>query len=155
LNALGTYKIGPVETRRFAVRVQLSMGHGVIARLTQASHDALVALVGSHHYEIMKTIRNKAAFHCVPDLARASLNDMTAKFPDELTTVRMGHEAFDWLVEAADVVMDRTVVRRIYNIPETANVREEADKIALKLQDITNTFGDFAGYFIKFHAGKS
>jgi hypothetical protein len=37
----------------------------------------------------------------------------------------------------------------------TANVREEADKIAVRLQEIAATFGDFAGYFIKFHTGRS
>jgi hypothetical protein len=123
-------------------------------RRTQQSFDALVALLGSDVYSVMETIRNKAAFHYVPDFARASLNDLAIQFPDQLTTVRMGREALDWFFEAADLVMERTVVRRIFKIPFSADVREEADKMALRLQEISNTFGDFAGYFIKFHTGK-
>ena len=47
---------------------------------------------------------------------------------------------------------DSIVVRQIFNIAESDEVRVETDKILVELQDIAATFGDFAGYFVKHHS---
>jgi hypothetical protein len=121
---------------------------------TQQSYDRLVAHLATSQYKIMRRLRNKITFHYDPTIACAGLMAIAANHPDQQTIVRMGDAALDWYFEAADIIVGRTVVRQIFNISLTADARAEADKIVLDLQDIANTFGDFAGYFIKHHTGR-
>jgi hypothetical protein len=43
---------------------------------------------------------------------------------------------------------DRAAVREIFQVPETADVREEVDKIVKRLHAVVQTFGGFAGGLI-------
>jgi hypothetical protein len=63
----------------------------------------------------------------------------------------MGNEALDWHFEPGDMVEDRLVVRKIFEIPADTDVRVEVDKILVELHEIAAVFGDFAGYFVKYH----
>jgi hypothetical protein len=102
----------------------------------------------------MKQMRDKITFHYDPTLASKVLTAMTFSHPVQPTTVRMGEKALDWYFEAADLTTDRVVTRQIFNIPQSANIRIEVDKIVYKLQEIASAFGDFAGYFIQYHTGR-
>jgi hypothetical protein len=63
----------------------------------------------------------------------------------------MGHDALDWYFEPGAMVADRAGVRDIFDIPEDANVQEEADKALMRLNEIAQKFGGFAGNFIWRH----
>jgi hypothetical protein len=121
---------------------------------TQRSYDRLVTYLKSSEFDVMELIRDKITFHYTPTLASKALAAISAKHPNQLTTVRMGEKALDWYFEAADRIIDRVVVREIFKVPLDADVSAEVDKIVRQLQEIANVFGDFAGYFIQHHAGR-
>jgi hypothetical protein len=61
----------------------------------------------------------------------------------------MGQATIDWYFEPADRLIDRTVVRDIFGVPQEANVREEVDKIVVSpprnrvnlLNSLSTSFG--------------
>ena len=119
---------------------------------TQASFNELKALKKSPRYKAMKLIRNKVAFHYDPDWVSETIERVDKKRPDLRTTISMGEEALDWFFEPADLVEDALVVRKIFKVPQGADVRAETDKVLNALQEFAAVFGDFAGYFVKHHS---
>jgi murein L,D-transpeptidase YcbB/YkuD len=119
---------------------------------TRRSFDRLKQYKKDKHYKIMKLIRNKVSSHYDPVWVKDTIVDLDKNHPDMVASISMGHEALDWHFEPAELVEDRLVVRKIFQVAASANVRIEADKILEKLHEIAAVFGDFAGYFVKHHS---
>jgi hypothetical protein len=119
---------------------------------TQASFDRLRAFKRSGRYKTMKLITNKVAFHYDPVWVKETIEAIDKKDPALTASISMGQEALDWYFEPADMVEDRLVVRKIFNVAEGSDVRAETDKILMELHEIAAVFGDFAGYFVKHHS---
>ena len=96
----------------------------------------------------MGRIRNNLTFHYDPKTINRALQSLVAKHPDARGTLSLGHNPLDWWFEPGDMVIDRAGVREIFKVPEGADVREETDKIIMRLHDITQTFGAFAAGLI-------
>lgn len=70
-----------------------------------------------------------------------------------ISTITRGSHAYLWHFKVADDVIDSIVCRQIFDIQRTANLREEADKIAEKCHAVFLSFMDFSGEFIwRFHS---
>jgi hypothetical protein len=83
---------------------------------------------------------------------KETIEAIDKKDPALTASISMGQEALDWYFEPADMVEDRLVVRKIFNVAEGSDVRAETDKILMELHEIAAVFGDFAGYFVKHHS---
>lgn len=118
---------------------------------TKASFEKLKKFKSSPIYRTIKLIRNKVGFHYDSDWAKKALQRIAADHPDLQSSITMGEEALDWYFEPGDLVEDSIVVRQIFKIQREADVRTETDKILTELQRVAETFGDFAGYFVKHH----
>jgi hypothetical protein len=74
----------------------------------------------------MKLIRNKVGSHYAPVWIKETIEDLHAQHPETLATISMGDEALDWYFEPGDLVEDRLVVRKIFDIAAGADVRATA-----------------------------
>jgi hypothetical protein len=70
---------------------------------------------------------------------------------EAVASISIGHDALDWYFEPGATVADRAGIWNIFKIPEGAKVQEEADKVLLRLHEIAQKFGGFAGNFIWRH----
>jgi hypothetical protein len=109
----------------------------------------LVAFRDSDEYEkIMGRIRNNLTFHYDPKTISSALQTLASKNPDARGSLTLGNDPLNWFCEPGDMVADRAAVREIFKVPEGADVREEVDKIVMRLHAMVQTFGGFAGGLI-------
>jgi hypothetical protein len=101
-------------------------------------------------------IRNNLAFHYgqAEKMIVRALQDRASRPNLGTSWITRGNTAYLWHFNLGDEVHDSIVVRQILKIPPSANVREEADKIAMELHQVFLTFMDFAGDFIWKYCGR-
>jgi hypothetical protein len=118
-------------------------------RFTRKSFAKLVEFGDSEEYEkTMGRIRSNLTFHYDPKTIFRALQTLTDKHPDARGSLTLGDDPLNWFCEPGDMVGDRAAVREIVKVPETANVRDEVDKIVARLHEIVQQFGGFAGGLI-------
>ena len=116
---------------------------------TKKAFAALLAFAGGPEFEkIMGRIRNNLTFHYDPKTIERALTSLVAKHPDASGSMSLGDEPHNWFFEPGDMVGDRAAVREIFKVPEGADVISETDKIVLRLHQIIQLFGGFAGSLI-------
>lgn len=121
-------------------------------RKTRDSFQEVAAFLDTDDYKVLLRIRNNAAFHYDAKLALRALKEIVAKYPTDLSTMSLGHETLDWYFELGDKVLDRLVVREMFEVPEDANMREAINAVLDRLHAMVVAFSGFAGYFIRHHA---
>jgi hypothetical protein len=77
-----------------------------------------------------------------------ALSSLVAKHPDASGLMSLGDEPHNWFFEPGDMVGDRAAVREIFKVPESGDVAAETDKIVIRLHEIVQLFGGFAGSLI-------
>jgi hypothetical protein len=118
-------------------------------RFTKRGFDRLITFMGSPEFQkVMGRIRNNLTFHYDPKTIERAMQSLVTKFPEASGTMSLGDEPHNWFFEPGDMVGERAAVREIFKVPEGADVREETDKIVMRLHDIIQTFGGFAGSLI-------
>ncbi len=121
---------------------------------TRNCYANLVAFRGSAEYEkIMGRIRHNLTFHYDPKTIFSALQTLANKNPDARGSLTLGDDPINWFCEPGDMVGDRAAVREIFKVPETADLREEVDKVVTRLHEIVQLFGGFAGGLIWENAG--
>jgi hypothetical protein len=116
---------------------------------TKRGFDRLITFMGSPEFQkVMGRIRNNLTFHYDPKTIDRAMQSLITKFPEASGTMSLGDEPHNWFFEPGDMVGDRAAVREIFKVPEGADVREETDKIVMRLHHIIETFGGFAGSLI-------
>jgi hypothetical protein len=116
---------------------------------TRRSFAKLVEFGDSDEYEkTMGRIRSNLTFHYDPKTISRALQTLADKYPDARGSLTLGDDPLNWFCEPGDMVGDRAAVREIFKVPETANVREQVDKIVARLHEIVQQFGGFAGGLI-------
>src|SRR5262249_31950707 len=105
-------------------------------------------VIGTDKYKLLKAVRNDVSFHYLDQTVRKALASQKAKAPTVLLSLSVGDGTLDWYFEPADRLVDSTIVRDVFAIPEGADVQKEVDKLIHGLQDIADAFVLFAGYFI-------
>lgn len=115
---------------------------------TRKSFARLLAFLRSPEYSLMARIRNNLTFHYDPKTMERALASLVAKHPDATGSMSLGDDPHNWFFETGDMVGDRAVVREIFKVPESADVAAETDKIVMRLHEIVQLFGGFAGSLI-------
>jgi hypothetical protein len=108
---------------------------------------------GIHHPEFKKLIgqvRHNLTFHYYQceDLVLKAIADRADRLEGRLSSITRGNTAHRWRFTVADDIVDSVVVRSIWSIPQSADLRVEADKIADRVHQILLWFVDFSGEFI-------
>jgi len=121
-------------------------------RHTRQEFDKLVAFIDGPIYEqIAGRVRNNLAFHYDKKLTERELTKFVEKHRESTGLISMGGKPFDWFFEPGAFISERVAVRRIFRVPEGADVIKETDKQLLVLQEISNTYMTFAGNFVWKH----
>lgn len=107
-----------------------------------AKHNELKKLVGE--------IRHNLTFHYhqCDALIGAAIEERAGQPESRLSSITRGSTAHLWRFQVADDIVDSIVVRKIWSVPRSADLRTEVDKIADRIQKILETFVDFTGEFI-------
>jgi hypothetical protein len=107
-----------------------------------AKNEELETLVGR--------IRHNLTFHY--DASGKSVNkaitDRANRKEARLATITRGNTAHRWRFGAADDIVDSIVVREIWKVPRTADLRSAVDEVAMKVHRISLLFLDFSGEYV-------
>ncbi|MDQ7837126.1 MAG: hypothetical protein RDU59_01345 [Thermodesulfobacteriota bacterium] len=122
---------------------------------TQRSFQKLVPFLPgeSNRFEfeqLIGRVRHNLTFHYDQSgkLIENAIRDRAARAEARQSSVTRGSTAHLWHFKVADDVVDSIVVRQIWKIPRSADLRVEADKIANRVHQIFLWFVDFSGEFI-------
>jgi hypothetical protein len=121
---------------------------------TQNDFAAVWALVGTADYKSIMTMRNKIGSHWDDDVVEPAIFEMNQENPDYSMLLSLGDEMLDWHFDPADRIIDRVVVKKVFDIPKGADIEEEVDKIVRRLFDVVDALVSFAGHFIRHHTRK-
>jgi hypothetical protein len=99
---------------------------------------------------LMGRLRSNLTFHYEESgkLVAKAISDRATRPEARTSSVTRGSTVYLWHFKPADAIVDSVVVRQIWGIPRSADVRSEADKIAGELHQIFLWFMDFPGEFI-------
>jgi hypothetical protein len=118
---------------------------------TQSSFAAVVKAIGADDYKRMLRIRNDISFHYGRKIVERGLEEIATEHPDVAVAMTVGSETILWHFEPADLVVDRIVCRKIFDIPKGSDLSEEIGVIVDRIQRIGEQLTDFAGHFIRHH----
>jgi hypothetical protein len=95
-------------------------------------------------------IRHNLAFHYDEsgDLISRAISDRARRPEADVSSLTRGDSMELWDFRPANEIVDSIVVRQIWKIPRTADLRSEADKAAARVHQIMLWFVDFAGEFV-------
>jgi hypothetical protein len=116
---------------------------------TQTSFGIVAKFLDTRDYNMLAKMRNVIAFHYGSKLAIKHLKRLVDISPDHLATYSLGGETLDWYFELGDLIADEIVVREVFQIPESADLKKAAIAVLDRLHVIGTAFTDFAGYFIR------
>ena len=131
---------------------------------TKKSYQALLEFLKSEDYKLLLRIRNNIGFHYDAKVVLQSLQRLEKrqekkrrekKYTNDCVALTMGTEVLDWYFKPTEWVENDIIVHGIFDLPddeEPADLQAKTDDIVMRLHNIASVFGDFAGYFIKYHA---
>lgn len=95
-------------------------------------------------------IRHNLVFHYDESgkLISSALSDRVKRHQHSASSITRGSHGDLWHFALADEILDQIVVRQIWKIPSSANLRAEADACIEWVWEIGRAFGDFSGEFI-------
>lgn len=130
----------------------------VVAQCSEASKSAFDRLVALRTEEEQRRkfekfvgrLRHNLTFHYDEsgNLIKQAMESRAKKPEGNPTSITRGTEPYSWRLTAADDVVDSIVCRQIWNIPEDADLRAEADLAADYGHKIFVIFVDFASEFV-------
>jgi hypothetical protein len=130
----------------------------VLAQCSGATRSAFDRLIALRSDEVQKRtfkqyvgrLRHNLTFHYDEsgDLVRRAMAGRAKKPEGNPTSITRGTERYSWRLTIADDVVDTIVCRQIWNIPEEADLRTEADAAADYGHEIFVAFADFAAEFV-------
>lgn len=130
----------------------------VVTQCSEATRKAFDRLVALRADEAAKRkfeqyvgrLRHNLTFHYDEsgDLIKRAMESRAKKPEGNPTSITRGTEPYSWRLTVADDVVDSIVCRQIWNIPEGADLRAEADAAADYGHEIFVAFADFAAEFV-------
>ena len=130
----------------------------VVAQCSEATRNAFDRLVALRTDDTQKQkfeqyvgrLRHNLTFHYDEsgDLIKRAMEGRAKKPEGNPTSITRGTEPYSWRFTIADNVVDTVVCRQIWNIPEGADLRAEADVAADYGHEIFAAFADFAAEFV-------
>jgi len=123
-------------------------------KATTSSYGKLEAFVNSSEVAPLNRLRNRAAFHYDKQLPLRSLAQIATQASDHSWSCSMGTHSLDWHFELADAVMDRMVIREVFELrePRSPERHEKTKMMALRQQEIAREFTDFAAHFVRHYS---
>lgn len=100
--------------------------------------------------ELVGRVRHTLTFHYYGSgrpISRAIV-DRGERIDARLSSITRGRSAHRWRFSAADDIVDSIVVRQIWQVPRSADLRTAVDEVAMKLHNISLRFLDFSGEYI-------
>jgi hypothetical protein len=119
---------------------------------TRESFEQVTAFLSTGDYKILCRIRNNASFHYNGKLAVRALRQIVKRRPQDVSPCSLGGEPLDWYFELGDKVIDRFLVREIFEVKGNADMRAAINEVLARLHVMAVAFSDFAGHFIRQHA---
>jgi hypothetical protein len=119
---------------------------------TRRSFETVAAFLKTDDFGRLLRLRNNAAFHYDRKLTMRALRQIIEKYPNDTSSVSLGSHTLDWYFELGDKVLDRLVVRQVFNVPEDEEMRAAINAVLDRLHAMAFAFADFAGYFIRHYA---
>jgi hypothetical protein len=118
---------------------------------TISAFQFLEDVVKSDEMKVFDALRNRATFHYDRKLPLLSFEEIAEKQPDRTWSCSAGSEPLDWRFELADAVMDRMMIREVFRLrgPRGPERTSKTEELALRLQDISHRFTEFAFYFVR------
>jgi len=114
---------------------------------------------GRYHAEFKRyisSVRDKTGFHYDKAEITEALEFRTKYHSNSSCAMTIGEDIHSCRFELADVLIDRIVCRKLWDIPMAADVRAEADRIAdwscTKSIEFLNFGGAFVLRFLREHA---
>lgn len=100
--------------------------------------------------QLVGKMRHKVGFHYdeTGKLIQWAIEDRAGRPEGNQTTITRTTGTHGWRFDVADDVVDSIVVRTFWQIPRTADLREQSDKIADEVHAVLVHFLGFAGEFI-------
>jgi hypothetical protein len=128
----------------------------LIERCTQPSREAFHRLVecrqgGSQYQQFQQyigRIRHNVAFHYQPTPVARPLADRSSRQEARRATITRGTDLSLWRFDLADDILDSIVCGQFWHIPQTAELRTEADRISDFSSRFCQDFFNFCGEFI-------
>lgn len=120
---------------------------------TQSAFAALCSCLprGSERQMFLKSvgwIRNRVAFHYDEKDIAWALRERAKRKSGAVSSITAGEDIHSTRFEFADDLLDTIVCRRLWEIPTSANLRSEADRIAEWCKKKCIAFLDFGGEFV-------
>ena len=106
------------------------------------------------HKKLLK-LRNNAAFHYTEKLSLRALKQLSEEFPKDLSAFSMGDDTLTWYCELADKVLDRLLIRLIFEIPKGPKQVAETNAMHARMFEMANALGDFAAHFVREYCAKN
>lgn len=105
--------------------------------------------------KLMGRVRSNLTFHYEESgkLIAKAISDRAARSEARVSSVTRASTAYLWHFKVADDVVDSVVVRQMWGIPRSADLRTEVDKIVDDLHQIFLWFFEFSGEFIWKYCG--
>jgi hypothetical protein len=75
-------------------------------------------------------IRNKIAFHYDPDFLRWAIEDRASRSASDMASLTAGEDIHSTRFEFGDALLDSIVCRKLWEIPRSADLQVEADRVA-------------------------
>jgi hypothetical protein len=108
-------------------------------------------VVESKEMDLFRVLRSRATFHYDQQLPLLSLAEIAKQQPDRQWSCSVGSEPLDWRFELADAVVDRMMIREVFRLrgPRGPERTAKTEELALRLQDISHRFTEFAFHFVR------
>lgn len=100
--------------------------------------------------QLVGRVRHNLTFHYDESgkLITKAIKDRASRSKSRISSVTRGDTSYHWHFKAADDLIDSIVIRQIWKIPRSKNLRDEADKILDRVHQIFLWYMDFSGEFI-------
>jgi len=102
---------------------------------TQEAFKRLAAFIGTDEYKRMKRLPDAITFHYLTEAVQQAIMRQANTLPD--------------------CIVDSIIVRDAIGLAPAADVRQEVDKFALRLQAFAEDLVNFSGYFICRYCSRS
>lgn len=105
--------------------------------------------------KLIGLIRHNLAFHYNESgkMIKKAISDRATRPGARTTSITRGDTAYLWHFKIADDIIDSIVVRQIWKIPISKDLRIEANRVANQIHHISLRFVDFSGEFIWKYCG--
>jgi hypothetical protein len=118
----------------------------------QTAYARLIACLpgGAEHKNFKKyigAIRNRVIFHYDRDAINAALSDRARRPSAAAGSLTLGTDISLWRFNVADDIVDSIICRKLWRIPQTADLRLEADRITDYCHGVCVNFMDFSSEF--------